>query len=63
LLENGGERRASVFRIDVDAICEERLMSDITPRQIESPFDWNMQPGFDVLCQEFRQDNLLAEIL
>src|SRR5215470_2056011 len=63
LLEYRSESRAGVLGIDVDAVCQHGLMSDVASCEIESPLDGDMQAEFNVLRQEFGKDYLLAEVL
>jgi hypothetical protein len=63
LFENRGQRRARVFRIDIDSSGENRLLANKSSRQIETPLYGQMSASFDDLSEQFSKDELLGEIL
>src|SRR5947207_12322989 len=62
-LENGGKRSAAVFHIHVNAVSEQRVMTDIRTSEIEAPLYRQPGPGLDRLSQNFSEHRLLGKIL
>jgi hypothetical protein len=60
--QNGGERRSSVFGIDIDAPAEDCLMANIAARKVETAFYQQVSFVFDLLRDDFAEDELLSEI-
>src|SRR5579872_5356531 len=56
------ESGAGVFRIDIDAACENGLVADVSTGEIEAALDLKMSFGFDLLGDHFSEDQLLGEI-
>src|SRR5579872_5493651 len=63
LLENGGQRRARVLRVHVNPPRQHGLLADIGSGEIEAALDFEVSPGFDLLRNQFAQDELLREVL
>ena len=63
LFEDGGQGGAGVFRVDVDASAEDRLVADVAAGQVETALDREMGFVFDLLGDEFAKDELLGKVL
>src|SRR6266498_1662344 len=63
LLQDCGQRCAGVFEIDVDASGEQALVRDVSAAEIETSLDRKMSFVFDLLGDEFSEDDLLGEVL
>jgi hypothetical protein len=69
LLEDGGERGAGVFDVGVDATGGEGLLADVAAGEVEAAVDFNVGlalggvDGFDLLGEQFAEDDLLGEVL
>ena len=63
LFQNRGERGAGVFGIDVDASAENCLLANVGSGEIEAAFDREMSFVFDLLGDDFAEDELFGEIL
>ena len=63
LFQDRGERGAGVFGIDVDAAAENCLMANVAAGKIEAAFDRKMGFVFDLLGDDFTEDELFGEIL
>ena len=61
--QNRGQCGAGVFGIDIDAAAENRLLADVGSRQIEAALNRQMGFVFDLLGDDFAEDELLGEIL
>jgi len=62
LFQDGGERSAGVFGIDIDASCQHRLLADISSCQIEASFDFYLRARFHHLSEKFTQHQRLGEV-
>jgi hypothetical protein len=62
LLENGSQRRARVFRINIDSAAQYRLLANKSARQIETSFDRKVGAIFDDLREEFSEHKLFGEV-
>ncbi len=51
-----------VFGIDIDAAAKNRLVTDVSPGQIEAAFNREMSFVFDLLGDDFAQDELFGEV-
>src|SRR5437879_8962576 len=60
-VEDGGERRAGVFNVEVELASEERFVDKECAAKIGLSDDGNARFGFDVLGQEFGEHNLFGE--
>jgi hypothetical protein len=56
LLEDGAQRGARVFRINVDATGQHSLMADIRPRKIKAALHFQAGVRFNLLRHKFAQD-------
>ena len=63
MLENRGQSGARVFGINVDASGENALVGDVCSAEIETSLDRKMSFVFDLLGDEFSEDDLLGEVL
>ena len=54
---------AGVFRIDVDAACENGLLADKSSGEIKAALDGKMGFGFNLLGDDFCEDELFGEVL
>ena len=63
LLEDRGQRGAGVFGIDVDASGENALVGDVGAAEIEAALDGELGLVFDLLGDDFSEDDLLGEVL
>ncbi len=63
LLEDGGQRSSGVFGIDVDAPGQHCLLANVSPRQIKAALHLQMRLRFNLLGQEFTEDQRLGKIL
>ena len=63
LLEDGGQRRARVLDVKVNSTRENRLLADVSSRQVEAPVHGQVGFGFDVLGEQFSQHHLFGEVL
>src|SRR5205823_463265 len=63
LFQDCGERGTSVFGIDVNAAAENCLMANVAASKIETAFDRKMGFVFDLLGDDFTEDELFGEIL
>lgn len=61
-MEDGGQRRAGVFRIEIDLSRHERLMSQQGPAKIQFPLHLPAQTPFEMLGGDFPQEHLLDKI-
>ncbi len=61
--ENRGQGGAGVFGIDIDAAAENRLLADVCARQVEAALDRQVGLVFDLLGEDFAEDELLGEVL
>src|SRR4029078_2393121 len=61
--ENGGQRVTRVLRIEVDFSAHERLMRQHGPAQVEFAIDAAGKTMFQVLRDNFAEDDLLGGIL
>src|SRR5580698_361843 len=62
-LQNGGERRPRVFRIEIDPAAEESLVRQERASQIQIAIDSSMKTKREVLRNDLAQYNLLGEVL
>src|SRR5258706_6950094 len=62
LFENRRERRARIFRINIDSSGEDCLMTDECASQVETAFNRQLSAGFDDLSEQFSEDELLSEV-
>ena len=62
LFQNRGERGAGVFGVDIDAAAQNGLMADVAAGEIEAAFYRKMGCVFDLLGDDFAEDELLGEI-
>src|ERR1035438_8676088 len=62
LFENGGQRGARVFRVDIDASSQDRLLTDECACQVEAALHGQVSSGFDQLREELSENELLGEI-
>ena len=63
MFQDGGERGAGVFGVDIDATAEDRLVTDIAACEIEASLDGKASLVFDLLCDKLAKNELLGEIL
>ena len=63
LFQDGSERGAGVFRVDIDASAQNSLMTDIAAGQVETALHGQVGFVFDLLCDKFAKNELLGEIL
>src|SRR5580692_3912718 len=63
LFENRRQRRARVFRVDVDSSGENRLLADECASKIKATLHQQMSSSFDDLREKFSEDELLGEVL
>ena len=63
LLQNGGECRAGILHVGVDAPRQQRLMSDVSAGEIKPPLHVQSRLRFQVLREHFAQDDLFGEVL
>ena len=63
LFQDCGQGGAGVFGIDVDASAEDGLMADVASGQVEAALDREMSFVFDLLGNDFAEDELFGEIL
>jgi hypothetical protein len=63
LFENRGQRRARIFRIDIDSSGKNGLLADECASQIKAALDGQMSAGFNDLSEDFSENELLGEIL
>ncbi len=63
MFEDRGQRGAGVFGISVDASGKNALMGNVSAAEIETAFDGEMSFVFDLLGNEFSEDDLLGEVL
>ena len=68
LLEDGGEGGAGVLDVGVDAAAGEGLLADVAAGEVEAAVDalgmaFGGEDGFDLLGEEFAEDDLLGEVL
>ena len=63
LLENGSERGPRILRINIDASGQNPLMRNVSSTQIKSALDRKMSFIFDLLRDEFPEDDLFGEVL
>ena len=62
LLQDCGERGAGVFGINIDAAAENCLVANVAAGKIEAAFDREMSFVFDLLGDDFTEDELFGEI-
>ncbi len=62
-LQNRRKRSASVFGIDVNAAAENGLVADVAAGKIETALDRQMSFGFDLLGDNFSEDELFGKVL
>ena len=60
--QDGGEGRAGVFRINIDAAAENCLMANVAAGQVEAALDREMSFVFDLLGNDLPEDQLFGEI-
>src|SRR6185437_15084971 len=63
LLQNRRQRRPRVLHIAVDAVRDQRLLTQITSRQPESSLNFPSTRRLNLLRQQFSQHHLLGKIL
>lgn len=63
LFEDGGEGGAGVLGIGVDAAGDEGLMAEVGAGEVEAAVDLLVSLGFNLLGEEFAEDDLLGEVL
>ena len=63
LLQDRGEGGAGVFRINIDAAAENGLLADVAAGEVEAAFYRKMGFVFDLLGDDFTEDELFGEIL
>ena len=63
LFKDRSQRRARVFRIYINATGQNALVRNVGPAQIKTPLDGKMSFLFDLLRDDFAENNLLSEIL
>ena len=63
LFENSGQRGARVFRVDIDASGQDRLLTDKCACQVEAALNGQVSASFDQLREEFSENELLGEVL
>src|SRR6266851_4183879 len=63
LLQDCSQCGAGVLGINIDASGEDALVRDVSSAEIETPFDRKMSFVFDLLGDEFSEDDLLGEVL
>ena len=61
LVEDGGQRGAGVFDIEIEIAGKKRLLTKQRPTEIGFAVDVDASAGFDVLREEFGEENLLGE--
>ncbi len=60
-VENGGERGAGVFDVEIELAGEKRLLAKKSAAEIGFAIDVDAGTGFDVLGEEFAEDHLFGE--
>src|SRR5258708_14865416 len=60
-VEDGGQRGAGVFDVEVELACEKCFVDEKRAAKIRLSDDGNAGPGFNVLGQEFGEHDLLGE--
>ena len=63
LFEDGGQSGAGILHVTVDAARLQGLLADIASGEVKAALYFLTGAGFDVLGQEFSEDNLFGEIL
>src|SRR3954462_8076381 len=63
LLENGGQRRARILRIDINSPRQDCLLTDVRARQIETALHFQLCVLLNLLCDKLAEDEGLGEIL
>jgi hypothetical protein len=63
LFQDGGEGGAGVFDVGIDATGDERLVADVTAGEVEAALDLKVRSGFDLLGEQFAEDDLFGEVL
>ena len=63
MLQDRRQCGACVFGINVDASGENALVCDVSSAEIKPPLDREMSLVFDLLRDEFAEDDLLGEVL
>src|SRR5215469_13842836 len=63
LLENCRQSGARVFGIDIDASGEHRLLTNVGSCQVKAPLDFKISARFDLLRNQFAEDERLSEVL
>src|SRR5439155_20499745 len=61
--QDRSQRGSGVFGIDIDAAGQNALMRNVGPAQIKTPLDGKMSFVFDLLRDDFAENDLLSEIL
>ncbi|MEY2413784.1 MAG: hypothetical protein QOD84_2390, partial [Acidobacteriaceae bacterium] len=60
--QNRSESGAGVFRIDINPSAENCLVTDVSPRKIKTPLNGEMSFVFNLLGNDFAEDQLLGEV-
>ena len=60
--QDGRERRAGVFRIEIDLSRDERIVTNKCSAEIQPPFHAQRRMRLNLLREQFREHNLLGEI-
>src|SRR5258708_21674856 len=60
-VEDGGQCRAGVLDVEVELACEKSFVDEECAAKISLSDDGNAGLGFNVLGQEFGEDDLLGE--
>ena len=60
-VEDGGECGAGVFDVEIEIAGEERFLAEERAAEIGFAFDVDAGAGFDVLGEEFGENDLLGE--
>jgi len=60
-VENGGEGGAGIFNVEIEVAGEERFVDQESATEIGFALDGDVCSGFDVLGEEFGEDDLLGE--
>ena len=63
VLQNRGQGRAGVFRIEVDFLVEQGPMRQQRAAQVQLPLHFLLQPMFQMLRDDLAEDHLLGEVL
>jgi hypothetical protein len=60
-VENSGEGGAGIFNVEIKVAGEKRFVDQESATEIGFALDANVGAGFDVLGEEFGEDDLLGE--